>query len=168
MLCFFLFAFLFNWLCDFLYLDINLSLIYRYSVEKIPLYDSAEDELSQQTATSADFTYDEKDMMEVDHKINSTRMNVDSLVSVPANGVSSSIRPKKKLKRLPHSQKQKKHNKRFWHMRYKLHFDQHTMKTSIVALLLQQSISSLAKKLPNLFIQKWNKTWIFQNIKLNP
>ncbi|CAO2828097.1 unnamed protein product [Amaranthus hypochondriacus] len=73
----------------------------RYSVEKIPLYDSAEDELSQQTATSADFTYDEKDMMEVDHKINSTRMNVDPLVSVPANGVSSSIRPKKKLKRLP-------------------------------------------------------------------
>lgn len=101
MLCFFLFAFRLILLCGVLYLDINLSFIYRYSVEKIPLYDSAEDELSQQTATSADFTYDEKDMMEVDHKINSTRMNVDPLVSVPANGVSSSIRPKKKLKRLP-------------------------------------------------------------------
>lgn len=76
----------------------------RYSVEKIPLYDSAEDEASLQTVTSTNSS--QIDMMDADHKIESIAMNIDPLASVPANGLASVTcrnypLPKKKLKRLP-------------------------------------------------------------------
>ncbi|XP_021771552.1 histone-lysine N-methyltransferase ASHH1-like isoform X1 [Chenopodium quinoa] len=76
----------------------------RYSVEKIPLYDSAEDEASMQTVTSTNSSKIEF-MMDADHIIDSTLLNIDPLASLPANGLASISRnyplPKKKLKRVP-------------------------------------------------------------------
>lgn len=91
-------------------LDINLpAFIYRYSVEKIPLYDSAEDEIFLHTVSSSSSKIEigsgDKDMMDADDKIDSTLINIDPLASVVANGLASTVcrkypLPKKKLKQL--------------------------------------------------------------------
>ncbi|KNA24538.1 hypothetical protein SOVF_014760 isoform B, partial [Spinacia oleracea] len=81
----------------------------RYSVEKIPLYDSAEDEIFLHTVSSSSSKIEigsgDKDMMDADDKIDSTLINIDPLASVVANGLASTVcrkypLPKKKLKQL--------------------------------------------------------------------
>lgn len=106
----------------------------RYSVEKIPLYDSAEDEPSTQAFTSANFSTlqfgvennNYSVMMDVDrasgHKMDSTPMDIEPLDSVRPNGdamdaVNSDIVvSKKKLKRLPKGKLKNLHQKEFDHM----------------------------------------------------
>jgi len=91
----------------------------RYSVEKIPLYDSAEDEPSTQPFTSANFSTlqfggennNYSVAMDVDrasgHKMDFTPMDIEPLDSVRPNGDardagnSDIVVSKKKLKRLP-------------------------------------------------------------------
>ncbi|KAJ8446066.1 hypothetical protein Cgig2_017568 [Carnegiea gigantea] len=105
----------------------------EYSVEKIPLYDSAEDEPSTQAFTSANFSTlqfgvennNYSVIMDVDrasgHKMDSTPMDIEPLDSVRPNGdardaVNSDIVvSKKKLKRLPKGKLKNLHQKEFDH-----------------------------------------------------